>query len=201
MGVRDAMLALLVEGPKHGYQLKQEFEASTSDTWTVNIGQVYTTLSRLERDGLVELDPDGDDADDDRDRKVFRLTEQGEGAADRWLLTPLTRDVSNRNELALKLLVAVRCGAADPFAIIAAQRQATQAALQDFTALKASPGEKDLAWELQLDRLTLHAQSEIRWLDTAELRIEQHLAERGDATHDHGGTPVPTDTPTLGAAR
>src|SRR6202012_3215532 len=54
MSVRHALLALLSEGPKYGLQLRQEFVARTGEVWPLNVGQVYTTLQRLERDGLVE---------------------------------------------------------------------------------------------------------------------------------------------------
>ncbi len=59
VSVRHALLALLSEGPKYGLQLREEFEARTGEVWPLNVGQVYTTLQRLERDGLVESD-DGD---------------------------------------------------------------------------------------------------------------------------------------------
>ena len=59
MSVRHALLALLSEGPKYGLQLRQEFEARTGEVWPLNVGQVYTTLQRLERDGLVESDDAG----------------------------------------------------------------------------------------------------------------------------------------------
>ena len=56
VSVRHALLALLSEGPKYGLQLREEFEARTGEVWPLNVGQVYTTLQRLERDGLVESD-------------------------------------------------------------------------------------------------------------------------------------------------
>ena len=77
MAVREGLLALLIEGPRHGYQLKSEFEAATGGVWPLNVGQVYTTLDRLERDGLV--DHDGDEA-----RKSYRLTREGEHALGAW---------------------------------------------------------------------------------------------------------------------
>jgi DNA-binding PadR family transcriptional regulator len=60
MSIRHGLLALLEEGPRYGYQLKSEFESRTGSTWPLNVGQVYTTLGRLERDGLVS--PAGEDA-------------------------------------------------------------------------------------------------------------------------------------------
>ncbi len=61
MSVRHALLALLSGGPKYGLQLRQEFESRTGDVWPLNVGQVYTTLQRLERDGLVESDDEAED--------------------------------------------------------------------------------------------------------------------------------------------
>ena len=84
MSVRYALLALLSEGPKYGLQLRQEFEARTGEVWPLNVGQVYTTLQRLERDGLVE----SDDTDPDSTQKAFRITPGGQTDLDRWLRTP-----------------------------------------------------------------------------------------------------------------
>ena len=54
MSIRHGLLALLAQEPMYGAQLRSEFESRTGGTWPLNVGQVYTTLSRLERDGLVE---------------------------------------------------------------------------------------------------------------------------------------------------
>ncbi len=75
MSVRHALLALLSEGPKYGLQLRQEFEERTGEVWPLNVGQVYTTLQRLERDGLVE----SDDSDDEGPQKSFLITAAGKG--------------------------------------------------------------------------------------------------------------------------
>src|SRR5438046_9259053 len=84
MSVRHALLALLSEGPKYGLQLRQEFEAKTGEVWPLNVGQVYTTLQRLERDGLVE----SDDAGSDGPQKGFRISAAGQGELLEWLRTP-----------------------------------------------------------------------------------------------------------------
>ena len=86
MTIRHALLALLSEGPKYGLRLRQEFEARTGDVWPLNIGQVYTTLQRLERDGLVE----SDDADEEGPQKVFRITAAGRDELAQWLRNRLT---------------------------------------------------------------------------------------------------------------
>ena len=84
MSVRHALLALLSEGPKYGLQLRQEFEARTGDVWPLNVGQVYTTLQRLERDGLVEAD----DTSEEGPQKGFHITEEGAAELAEWLRTP-----------------------------------------------------------------------------------------------------------------
>ena len=78
MSVRHALLALLSEGPKYGLQLRQEFEARTGEVWPLNVGQVYTTLQRLERDGLVESDDD-----DEGPQKGYSITDRRRAGADR----------------------------------------------------------------------------------------------------------------------
>src|SRR5581483_3802217 len=101
--VRHALLALLSEGPKYGLQLRQEFEAKTGEVWPLNVGQVYTTLQRLERDGLVE----SDDAESEGPQKGFRITAAGRGELMEWLRTPGGDDAPPRDELVIKVLVAL----------------------------------------------------------------------------------------------
>ena len=84
MSVRHAVLALLAEGPKYGLKLRQEFEERTGEVWPLNVGQVYTTLQRLERDGLVESDGEADDGP----QKSFRITASGADELATWLRTP-----------------------------------------------------------------------------------------------------------------
>ena len=96
MSIRQAMLAILEQGPMYGYQLRAEFEQRTGETWPLNIGQVYTTLTRLERDGLVEVvghgGADEGDQADPRDRHVsYRATEAGRSEVSEWFATPVPR--------------------------------------------------------------------------------------------------------------
>src|SRR5438270_1878608 len=88
MSIRHALLALLNEGPKYGLQLRQEFEAGTGEVWPLNVGQVYTTLQRLERDGLVVSDDDGGVGGTDGPQKNFRITPEGDAELNAWLRTP-----------------------------------------------------------------------------------------------------------------
>jgi DNA-binding PadR family transcriptional regulator len=166
VSVRHSLLALLSAGPMHGYGLKTEFEAATGDVWPLNVGQVYTTLGRLERDGLVIADTEADG------QKVYEITGAGRDELGRWFETPVPREVVPRQELAIKLVFAMRSGVADVTAVLQRQRMATVRALQDVTRLKATAeSSEDLAWLLMLDGLVFQAEAEVRWLDLCEARL------------------------------
>lgn len=175
MSVRHSLLALLSSGAMHGYGLKTEFEAATADVWPLNVGQVYTTLGRLERDGLVTAEPDADR------QKVYEITSAGREELHRWFETPVPREVVPRQELAIKLVFAMRSGMADVAAVLQRQRVATVRALQDVTRLKvAAESSGDLAWLLMLDGLVFQAEAEVRWLDMCQARLARtHIAAGG----------------------
>jgi DNA-binding PadR family transcriptional regulator len=176
MSVRNALLALLEQGPRYGYQLRTEFEDRTGGTWPLNVGQVYTTLARLERDGLVE----GRGADDDG-HLVYAVTERGRAEVSAWFSSPVARTRPPREELAIKLALAVSVPGVDVGGVIQQQRSATMAALQDYTRLKRRATGNDpheLAWGLVLDSLVFNAEAEIRWLDHCEARLRRAAADR-----------------------
>ncbi len=167
MGVREGLLCLLARGDSHGYGLKLELESTTGHTWRLNIGQVYTTLQRLERDGLVR----SKEADDDG-RVVYSITDEGRAVAQAWMTTAVDLPVADRDEISLKILMAVRSGVADPRRVVERQRGATMGLLQDYVNLKAADDGGDLAWLLHLDRLIYSAEAELRWLDRVEDRLD-----------------------------
>lgn len=168
MSVRHSLLALLSGGPMHGYGLKTEFEAATGDVWPLNVGQVYTTLARLERDGLVTAEADTDG------QKVYEITGAGRGELRRWFETPVPREVLPRQELAIKLVFAMRSGESDVAEVVQRQRMATVRSLQDLTRLKATAESAgDTAWLLILDGLLFQAEAETRWLDLCEARLSR----------------------------
>ena len=182
MSVRHSLLVLLDAGPMHGYGLKTEFEAATGDVWPLNVGQVYTTLARLERDGLVRADTDADG------QKVYAITEAGRAEARRWFETPVAREVVPRQELAIKLVFAMRSDAADVADVVQRQRTATMRSLQEVTRLKAdAEADGDLAWLLMLDALVFQAEAEARWLDLCEARLARERA----APQRRAGTGTP----------
>ncbi|MEX2323149.1 MAG: PadR family transcriptional regulator [Acidimicrobiia bacterium] len=173
MGIKEGLLSLLANGPAHGYQLKVDFESATGEAWPLNIGQVYTTLQRLERDGLVELvETDGDG------RHIYAITHAGSAVLGEWMLSPVERTVTNRDDISMKLLLAMSAGVVDPLAVISVQRNATMSGLQDYTRLKSDADPADLAWLLHVDRLILRAEAELRWLD----RVEERLVSRSART-------------------
>ena len=177
MSIRRGLLALLEQGPMYGYQLRAEFESRTGATWPLNVGQVYTTLGRLERDGLVE--PLGDDGEG---HAVYRITAAGRAEVTTWFSTPVSRDAPPRDELAIKLAMAVTVPGVDVRTVVQGQRTATIRALQDYTRLKARAAEgstpQDLAWLLVLDSLVFAAEAEVRWLDHCEARLARAAADR-----------------------
>jgi len=173
VSVRQGIVALLAEQPMHAYQLKQEFERRTGGTWPLNIGQVWTTLQRLARDELVEgaHDPDAD-------VERFRLTAAGRAEADAWWARPVERGAPARDELAIKIALAVTAPGVDVARVIQAQRTETLRSLRDYTRLLAAAGEPsgdgaraDVAWTLVLDSLVFAAEAEVRWLDHVEARL------------------------------
>src|SRR4051812_419522 len=166
MSVKLGLLALLDEKPMYGYQLHSTFKERTGDTWPLNIGQVYTTLQRLERDGLVE--PAGDDGDG---HQIYALTHAGRDELERWFRTPVARADRPRDELAIKLAVALTVSAVDVREVLQTQRTATLSDLQELTRQKRDTGDDDLAYLLALDSLIFQAEAEARWLDSCEERL------------------------------
>lgn len=166
MSIRYSLLAILDAGPRHGYALKSEFEAATGNVWPLNVGQVYSTLSRLERDGLVLV------AEEDDGQKVYRISDTGRQELRQWFGTPVVREVAPRQELAIKLVFAMRAGPEQVRDVVQRQLVATTASLQEFTKLKAAAErDGDLAWLMMLDALIFQAEAEARWLELCEARL------------------------------
>ncbi|SKC37829.1 PadR family transcriptional regulator [Krasilnikoviella flava] len=194
MSVRQGFLALLSERPMHGYQLRQEFEARTGGTWPLNIGQAYTTLQRLQRDGLVAPVPD-----DDEGPERFRLTDAGRAEADAWWLRPVERRAPARDELAIKLALAVTVQpeghGVDVAAVVQHQRTESLRALRDYTLLKRDAGDDPdgLAWSLVLDSLVFAVEAEVRWLDHVESTVAQAAARRDTPPVTEPVEPAPSD--------
>jgi DNA-binding PadR family transcriptional regulator len=170
MSVRHALLALLSEGPKYGLRLREEFEAGTGEVWPLNIGQVYTTLQRLERDGLIESD-DGEAAGGAQNR--FRITASGAQELAAWLRTPPDMSAPPRDELVMKVLVALRVPGTDVAGVIQAHRRYLVELMQQWTRIKDDDGGRDLALGLAVDAELFRLDAVVRWLDAADGRIKR----------------------------
>lgn len=170
MSVRQSLLAILDQGRCYGYQLRTEFDRRTGSTWPLNVGQIYNTLDRLERDGLVAKgDTDG------QGHVFYEITDAGRGEVADWLGSAVTRSAAVRDELAVKLAIAVTLPGVDIGRVIDIQRAASLRALQDLTKTKdttSEPGSsEDLARLLVIDSLIFAAEAEARWLDYAETML------------------------------
>lgn len=175
MSVRQSLLAILAQGPCYGYQLRSEFERRTGSSSSLNVGQIYGTLERLERDGLVlrgTADADG--------HIYWQITDAGRGEARAWLASPVERNPGTRDELAIKLALAATLPGADVFEVIRTQRQTSAARLETLrrAVVEGSgfEGPEDLAWKIITDATIFAAEAEVRWLDYVEERLTRHPA-------------------------
>lgn len=167
MSVKYGLLALLDEAPSHGYNLKTAFERRTGGSWALNIGQVYTTIQRLERDGLVESIGSADD-----DRREYRITPGGREQLAAWFDNPVVPEAPARDELTIKVLLAVAAGDVDVTALLQRQRRASVEQLQAYTRRKAKADPaRDVAFLILLDALIFRTEAEVRWLDACDARI------------------------------
>jgi DNA-binding PadR family transcriptional regulator len=168
MSVPYALLALLSDGPKYGLRLQTEFESRTGEVWPLNVGQVYTTLQRLERDGLVESDDEGE-----RSQKRYRITPTGEHDLAAWLRTPPELVPPPRDELVIKVLVALQIPGIDVHEILQVHRRHVIEVMQRYTRIKAGAGEDDVALALVADAELFRLEGIVRWLDAADARLKQ----------------------------
>ena len=182
MSVPHALLALLSEGPKYGLRLREEFEARTGEVWPLNVGQVYRTLQRLERDGLVESD-----GGEEGPQKRFRITASGQAELAGWLRNPPDLTSPPRDELVMKVLVAVRVPGTDVHEVIQSHRLYLIELMQQWTRLKDGEARNDLGLALAVDAELFRLDAVTRWLDTADARLRRAAeppkpAEPGRAT-------------------
>lgn len=172
MSVKHSLLTILSQEPKAGYDLRSEFEKRTGGTWPLNISQIYSTLQRLERDGLVVSTQAAQ-----QDATLWRITDEGLHEVTSWWYSATPRSTPHREETSIKVTLAITSQSIDTKAVIGAQRNETLKALRDYTRLKHQLGpasalsSEDLAWSLLLDSYIFTLESELRWLDHVEARI------------------------------
>lgn len=173
VSVRQSLLAILDQGPCYGYQLRAEFDRRTGSTWPLNVGQIYNTLERLERDGLVAK---GDV--DEHGHVYWFITDAGSADVRAWFAAPVRRSRGTRDELAIKLAVAATLPGADVGAVIRAQQRASLAQLDELVLAQRETAERDgpeqLARSLVIDAMVTAAEAELRWLERTAERLAQH---------------------------
>ena len=166
--MRFPLLALLAAGPAHGYELKQALEQRFGSVLPpLNAGQIYTTLSRLERDGLV--DDDAVAQNGRPNKRVYRLTDQGRTELRSWVAdsTPATR---LKDDFFIKLVLAEAAGIADPLELIDRQRSAYLQALRSLDDVAADTN-GDVTAALLVEGAALHLEADLKWLDLCERRL------------------------------
>jgi len=204
MSVRQSLLAILDQGPCYGYQLRAEFDRRTGSTWPLNVGQIYNTLERLDRDGLVEK---GDT--DDQGHVYWQITAAGRIEVRDWLDSPVERAAGTRDELAIKLAIAATLPGVDVAQVIQRQRHASLAQLQELNRAKYAgqdpEGPEELAWSLVVDSMIFAAEAEVRWLDHTEQRLALHpqraLALELSTARPKRGRPAAAPADARGAGR
>ena len=174
MSVRYAILGLLAQKPRHGYELRSAFEAVVGGdaNWEVKPAQIYTTLERLEESGLVECSSDLGEGDEPS-RRVYALTEPGHAALKGWFAQGVTPD-HQRDEFFVKLMTALVSGEGKLDRIIQTQRAHLFQDLHAATSLRDSYNPRaEMAKILLLDKAVMHLEADLRWLDMAEMRLEE----------------------------
>lgn len=170
MSVRQSLLAILDQGACYGHQLRHEFDRRTGSTWPLNVGQIYNTLERLERDGLVDRG-----APDAAGHVYWRITDAGSAEVARWLSEPVVRAPGTRDELAVKLAVAATLPGVDVAAAIRAQRDVSRDRLRELQSIASAHADDgdpaSMAAALVTDSLICAAEAELHWLDRAESRL------------------------------
>ncbi len=162
------LLSLLAQGPAHGYGLRADFERRTGATWPLNIGQVYTTLQRLERDALVMASQPATDG-----QIRYSITDSGRALVGSWFGETVERQAPQRDELVIKLALAASAPDVDVRAVISRQRAASMRVLRELTKPKitnqADTDSNDAVGRaLALEAHIFHIEAELRWLDYVE---------------------------------
>jgi DNA-binding PadR family transcriptional regulator len=174
MSVRYAILGLLAQKPRHGYELRAVFEAVVGgdENWEVKPAQIYTTLERLEEAGLVERSSDLGEGDEPS-RRVYAVTRSGRDALAEWFASGVAPE-HQRDEFFVKLMIGLTSGEANPRKVIQTQRSYLYQELHSATALRDSYDKKcAMAQILLLDKAIMHLEADLRWLDIAEMRLDE----------------------------
>ena len=165
--MRELFLTLLTGRSAYGYELRQTLEREFGDLLpTLNAGQIYTTLARLERDGLVV----GQDVPEDtRGKRVYMLTDAGRAELSEWIENPVP-GTRLKDEFFMKFVVLASARLAEPRQLLEEQRREYLQSLRDLNALLEANG-KGPAAELLVEGAILHLKADLEWLELIEQRL------------------------------
>jgi DNA-binding PadR family transcriptional regulator len=173
MSVRNALLGLLAQQPRHGYELHAAFEAVVGgeQNWDVKPAQIYTTLARLEKDGLVV--EDGVEQAGGPEKRIYAITKGGRAALTEWFASGVELD-HQRDEFFVKLMLSMATGGASPRKVIQTQRSRLYQDLHNLTTQRNRLSPKTaLAQILLYDKAAMHVEADLRWLDMIEARLDE----------------------------
>ena len=177
MSIRNALLGLLDQRPRHGYELHDAFEAVVGgeQNWDVKPAQIYMTLARLEQSGLVIQE--GLEQEGGPEKRIFAITSEGRRELREWLNSPVKTE-HQRDEFFVKLMISLATGEADPRKVIYIQRASLYRELHGLTAQRglADP-QRRLAQILLFDQAIMHVEADLRWLDMIEARLEDVIRQ------------------------
>jgi DNA-binding PadR family transcriptional regulator len=173
MSVRNALLGLLVQRPRHGYELRAAFEALVGgeENWDVKPAQIYTTLARLEEGGLVV--EEAVEQEGGPEKRIYAITPAGRTELETWFVTGVERE-HQRDEFFIKLMLSLATDDANPRKVIQIQRAALYQKLHDITAQRQHADPKtELAHILLLDKTVMHLEADLHWLEMVEARLDE----------------------------
>lgn len=171
MSIGQTFLGLLESQPRHGYDLKRAYDEQFGHGRPLHYGQVYATLSRLLKHGLVQVD--GVEAGDGPDRKRYTITAAGVTDVEQWLAQPEKPDLYLQNTLYAKVVLALLTGrgAAE---ILDTQRAEHLRLMRELTRRKLGG---DFADQLICDYALFHLEADLRWLELTAARLDRLASE------------------------
>ncbi|MFE4535362.1 PadR family transcriptional regulator [Streptomyces scopuliridis] len=168
--MRMPLLALLSRGPAHGYELKQDLEQLLGAAYPqLNVGQIYVTLSRLEKSGLIV----GEEiAQSSRpNKKIYRLTDAGTEALSAWF-EETAEEPRLRDDFFMKLALASHTGLADQIGLINNQRREYLTIMRGLSKLSISENSDNRIAQLLIEGAMLHLQADLDWLERCQEELE-----------------------------
>ncbi len=174
MGFGHALLGLLEAEPRHGYELKRRFDETFPATRPLSFGQIYAALSRLRREGFVDVAAVESGAGPER--KLYVITSAGVADLERWLAEPVKPPTFVRSDLFTKTVVALLSGR-DPHAVLDTQRTAHLTRMRELTERRRGA---DLVRVMACDHDLFHLEADVKWIEQAAKRLAAATPQQGE---------------------